>query len=84
MAVQQATFGKRQVIDEPFAGLVVQPGQSRIEIGGVAVHEHGDLPIRRRLMVANPNVSKTPASHHFGCQVHADAAVEIEYKVVQR
>ena len=34
-------------------------------------------------MPANPNVSKTPASCHSRCQVHADAAVELKHKVCE-
>ena len=83
MEVQEAAFGKGEVIDHPFAGIVVQARQLHVEVRRVAVHQHGDLPARRRLMAADANISKTPASRHLRRQVRADAAVELEQKVVK-
>ena len=81
--MQEAPFGEGEVIDEGFAGVVVEAREAGLEIGGVGTHQHGDLPIRRRLVVANSDISKTPAPRHFRCQVQADAAVEIEQEVVK-
>ena len=75
-------YGKHEVVQEPIAGAIAHAAHSRLEIGGVATHRHGDPPVRRGLMFTDANVSKPPSSRDVRRQVHADAPVEIEQKVV--
>ena len=64
MNVQKTALGKGEVVDEAFAGDLVQSQQSRFEIGDIIVHQHGDLPMRRRLMLTDADIPKTPSSRH--------------------